>query len=143
MWLVNYFRECKAWREVKKVYKSNRKEFEKVGLKCDYFGRLYKVINRDPTIHLGTPEDSELLSQELKELSEFLIKMNLIDILAYELIPLEDGDDKSFENAYLITLTPAWDLNRQYVSFGSTSCLLLVTASLLTGIYFLISNVLC
>lgn len=138
MWLTNYINECKAWREVKKVYKTNKSDFEKVGLKCDYFGRLYKVINRDPNIALGTPEDSELLSVELKEISEFLIKMNLIDILAYELTPLEDSDEKTFENAYLVTLTPAWDLNKQYVTFGTTTLLGLTGVSIITGIYFLI-----
>lgn len=142
MWIVNYFHEWKAWREVKKLYKQNKSEFDKIGLKSDYFGRLYKVINRDPTIPLGTPEDSELLSQELKELSEFLIKMNIIDILAYELTPLEDSDDKSFENAYLITLTPAWDLNKQYVSFTTTTLLFLTVCGFFTGLYFLVSNLL-
>ena len=63
MWIVNYFREWKAWREVKKVYKENQKDFEKIGLKSDWFGRLYKVINRDPKIPLGTQEDEILLQK--------------------------------------------------------------------------------
>lgn len=140
MWIVNYFREFRAWREVRKVYKQNKKEFEKLNLRSDWFGRIFKVINRDPSIRLGTPEDSELLTMELKEISNFLIKMNLMDILAYELTPLEQSDEKTFENAYLVTLTPAWDLSRQYVSLTSTSCLILTVCSILTGLYFLISH---
>ena len=142
MWIVNYFREWKAWREVKKVYKENQKDFEKIGLKSDWFGRLYKVINRDPKIPLGTQEDEILLQKELKEISDFLIKMNIMDILAYELIPQEQSDDKTFENAYLIKLTPAWDLSKQYVSFKSTFLLIFSTSIIITGLYYLINFIL-
>lgn len=139
MWIVNYFREWKAWREVKKVYKSHQKEFEKIGLKCDWFGRIYKVINRDPSIALGTIKDEELLTQELKVISDFLIKMNIMDILAYELIPQESSDDKTFENAYLVKLTPCWNISKQYVSFKSSFWLLFGTCSILTFLVYLIT----
>ena len=138
MWLVNYIREWKAWRTVKKVYNENKKEFEKIGIKSDWFGRLYKVINRDPAIQLGTIKDEELLTSELREISEFLVKMNVMDILAYDLIPLEDSDNDSFENAYLIKLTPAWDLSRQYVSFKTTFWLMLSTGGIITILIYLI-----
>ena len=141
MWLVNYFKEWKAWREVKKVYKQNKKDFDKVGLKSDWFGRLYKVINRDPSIPLGTPEDEVLLQRELKEISDFLIKMSLIDILAYELIPQEQSGEDYFENAYLIKLTPAWDLSKQYVSFKTSFWLLFFSGLIITGLYFLFTLV--
>lgn len=140
MWLINYIREFKVWREVKKVYKENQKDFEKMGIKSDWFGRLYKVINRDPKIPLGTEEDEILLSKELKDISEFLVKMNIMDILAYELIPQEQSDDETFENAYLVKLTPAWDLTKQYVSFKSSFFLLLFTCGIITCIYYLIRN---
>lgn len=140
MWLINYFREFKVWREVKKVYEENQKDFEKMGIKSDWFGRLYKVINRDPKIPLGTEEDEILLSKELKDISEFLVKMNIMDILAYELIPQEQSDDETFENAYLIKLTPAWDLTKQYVSFKSSFLLLLFTCGIITCVYYLIRN---
>lgn len=134
MWLVNYFRELQAWRVVKKVYKNNKKVFDKIGLKCDWFGRLYKVINRDPSIQLGTIKDEELLTNELKEISDTLIKMNIMDILAYELIPLEQSDDKTFENAYLVKLTPAYDIRKQYVKMSSTITLILVACGIITGL---------
>ena len=136
MWLKKYINEWKTWRVVRKIYKENQKEFEKMQLKSDWFGKLYKVINRDPEIKLGTPEDERLLSQELNELSNFLIKMNIMDIVAYELIPLEKSDETSFENAYLITLTPAYDLNKQYVTFASTLILFFCTCAIITGIIF-------
>lgn len=141
MWLVNYIHEWKAWRIVKSVYNKNKKEFDKIKIRSDWFGRLYKVINRDPSIQLGTTKDEELLTDELREISEFLVKMNIMDILAYELKPLEESDDKYFENGYLITLTPAYRLDKQYVTILSTSLLSLTTSVILTGIYFLITMI--
>ena len=139
MWLKNYINEWKVWREIKKVYKDNQKDFEKVGLKSDYFGRLYKVINRDPSIPLGTPEDEILLQKEFKELNDFLISKNIIDLLALELIPQEESDDNTFENAYLIVFTPAYNLDKQYVSFKSTFWLFIGTCLTLTGLGYLIN----
>lgn len=120
MWIKNYFNELKAWSIMRKVYKENKSEFDKVGLKSDWFGRLWKVINRDSTIPLGTKDDEILLSKEMKEISEVLIKTNVMDMLAYELIPLEESNDDNFENSYLIKLTPAWNLDKQYVTIRST-----------------------
>lgn len=139
MWLINYFRELKSWREVRKTYKQNRSEFEKHGLKKDWFGVIYKVINRDPNIRLGTPEDEMLLREELGELNDFLVEQNLMEILAFELIPQEQSDEESFENAYLIKLTPAYNLDKQYVSFKSTFWLFFWTCAFITGLYFLLT----
>lgn len=138
MWLVNYFREWKVWRIVKKVYDSNRSEFEKVGLKRDWFGRIYKVINRDPDIPLGTIKDEELLVGELKEISDVLVKTNTMDILAYELKPLEKNHGDTFENAYLVTLTPAYRMDTQYVTFSSTVMLILIGICILCGLGYLL-----
>ena len=72
MWLKNFYNELKAWRIIRKVYKENKSEFEKIGLKKDWFGRLWLVINRDPKIPLGSAEDEELLGNELHIISDFL-----------------------------------------------------------------------
>lgn len=138
MWIKNYFNELKAWSIMRKVYKENKPKFDKVGLKSDWFGRLWKVVNRDASIPLGTSEDEELLSQEMQDISKVLIETNVMDMLAYELIPLEESDEKNntFENSYLIKLTPAWNLERQYVTMKSTCWLILSTLILLGGIGF-------
>ena len=116
MWLKNYFNELKAWSIMRKVYKENKAEFDKVGLKSDWFGRLWKVINREPKITLGSEEDAILLTKEQNEISEVLIKTNVIDMLAYELIP--------------------WNLSRQYVTMKSTILLILSSLLILGGIIF-------
>lgn len=123
-WLKNYFNERKAWRIVRREYKKNKRLFDAVGLKTDWFGRMYKVINRDPDIELGSGEDEVYLRKELAEVTAVLVKTNLMDIMAYELTPLEDvtqleDGKEEFEHGYLITLTPAWNLDRQYVTFWS------------------------
>lgn len=141
MWLINYIKEWKTWREVKKVYKQNKSKFDEVGLKSDWFGRLYKVINRDPEIPLGSMEDEVLLKKELDDINTFLISQNIVDILAFELIPQEESGDNYFENAYLIKLTPAWDITKQYVSFKSTFWLLFISGLIITGLYFLLTLV--
>lgn len=141
MWIVNFVNELKAWRIVRREYKKNRSLFESVGLKSDWFGKLYKVINREPEIVLGSDEDEVYLRKDLSEISAVLIKCNIYDILAYELKPLEavtkiDDTHEEFEHGYLITLTPAWNLDRQYVTFWSVIWVTILFAGLITGLVY-------
>lgn len=124
MFLKNFVNELKAWRIVNKIYKKNKADFNKVGLKKDWFGKLYRVINRSTDITLGDDMDEALLHKETTEIWQVLVKHNLVDILAYELKPLEEvtplGDGREeYEHGYLVTLTPAWNLDRQYVTVKS------------------------
>ena len=144
MFLKNFFNELKAWFIVRREYKNNKILFESIGLKSNWFGKLYKVINRDPSIELSSGEDEVYLRKELSEISAVLIKCNIYDILAYELKPLEDErqiDEThiEYEHGYLITLTPAWNLDRQYVTFWSIAFVILFFAALIGGlVYFTI-----
>lgn len=120
----NFFLEAKAWHIVRREYRKNKALFDSIGLKSDWFGKLYKVINRDPEIKLSSGEDEVYLRKELSEISAVLIKCNIYDILAYELKPLEeerqiDETHIEYEHGYLIVLTPAWNLDRQYVTVKS------------------------
>ena len=148
MWIVNFFRELKVWRIIRKVCKENEQFIEKSGLKFDWLGHIYTVINRDPNIKLGTDEDRHLLMRELNEIQNVLVKLNIIDLLAYELIPLEsteistDGSEEIFENSYLIKFTPAEDVSKQYVKPWSCFCVFvgipaLIAASVFALFYFL------
>ena len=60
----NFFLEVKAWHIVRKEYRKNRALFDAIGLKKDWFGHLYKVINRDPEIELSSGEDEIYLRKE-------------------------------------------------------------------------------
>lgn len=121
MWISNFFKELKVWRTIRKVCKENKQFIENAGLKYDWLGHIYTVINRDPNIKLGTDEDRQLLMRELQDIQTVLVKLNIIDLLAYELIPLEsseiskDGVQEIFENGYLVKFTPAEDVSKQYV----------------------------
>lgn len=140
-YIKNFFLELKAWRIVNKVYKENKADFDKVGLKKDWFGKLYRVINRDTDITLGDEMDEALLHKETTEIWQGLVKHNIVDILAYELKPLEDErqiDEThiEYEHGYLITLTPAWNLDRQYVTFWSIIFVILFFAALIGGMIY-------
>jgi hypothetical protein len=148
MWILNFFKELKVWRTIRKVCKDNKQFLEKSGLKSDWIGHIYTVINRDPNIKLGGDEDRMLLMKELNDIQNVLVKLNIIDLLAYELIPLEsseisdDGSEEIFENGYLIKFTPAEDVTKQYVTpkscffifFGIPTLIAAIICSL---IYFL------
>ena len=115
--------------------------FESIGLNSNWFGKLDKVINRDPSIELSSGEDEVYLRKELSEISAVLIKCNIYDILAYELKPLEDErqiDEThiEYEHGYLITLTPAWNLDRQYVTFWSIAFVILFFTALIGGLVY-------
>ena len=145
MWIVKFFKELKVWRTIRKVCKENRQFFEEVGLKYDWLGHIYTVINRDPNIKLGSDEDRALLMRELNDIQKSLVKLNIIDLLAYELIPLEsseiskNGEQEIFENGYLVKFTPAEDVSRQYVKPWSCFCVFVLIPALVTaGIFALI-----
>ena len=133
--------ELKAWHIVRKEYRKNKALFDSVGLKKDWFGRFYRVINRDPEISLGSDEDQIYLHNETSKIWAVMVKLNLADILAYELKPLEDErqiDEThiEYEHGYLITLTPAWNLDRQYVTFWSIIFVTLFFATLIGGMVY-------
>ena len=141
MWIKNFIRECKVWNEIRKVYKKNKEEFLNMGLKMDWFGHIYKVINRDANIPLGTADDEILLRKELNDIQEFLVKQNIVDILAYELKPQEEtyvneNGEEVYENAYLVLFTPAYRLDKQYVTIKNililTFFLLLIVGGIIS-----------
>lgn len=139
MWIAKFFKELKVWRTIRKVCKENEKFIEKSGLKFDWLGHIYTVINRDPSIKLGSDEDRALLMRELNDIQNTLVKLNVIDLLAYELIPLEsseiskDGEQEIFENGYLVKFTPAEDVSKQYVKPWSCFFVFVVIPSLIVG----------
>lgn len=142
MWIVNFFKELKVWITIKKVCNENEYFLESSGLKCDWLGHIYTVINRDPNIKLGSDEDRVLLMKELNDIQNSLIKLNVVDLLAYELIPLEssemskDGVEEIFENGYLVKFTPAEDISKQYVKPWSCFCVFFGIPVLIASLVF-------
>lgn len=148
MWIINFFKELNVWRTIRNVCKENKQFLENAGLKYDWVGHIYTVINRDPNIELGSDEDRYLLMKELKDIQNILVKLNIIDLLVYELIPLEsseiskDGEQEIFENGYLVKFTPAEDISKQYVKPWSCFCVfvgipVLIAAAVFSLVHFL------
>ena len=145
MWIAKFFKELKVWRIIRKVCKENEQFLENAGLKYDWLGHIYTVINRDPNIRLGSDEDRLLLMKELNDIQNTLIKLNIIDLLAYELLPIEsseisdDGSEEVFENSYLVKFTPAEDVSKQYVTPLSCFCVFVgIPVLIATGVFALI-----
>ena len=142
MWIAKFFKELKVWRTIRKVCKDNKQFIENSGLKYDWLGHIYTVINRDPSIKLGSDEDSLLLMKELEDIQTTLVRLNIIDLLAYELIPLEstemsdDGTEEIFENSYLVKFTPAEDVSKQYVKPWSCFCVFVGIPALIVAAVF-------
>lgn len=142
MWIAKFFKELKVWRTIRKVCKDNKQFIEKSGLKYDWLGHIYTVINRDPSIKLGSDEDRLLLMKELEDIQSTLVRLNIIDLLAYELIPLEstemsdDGTEEIFENSYLVKFTPAEDVSKQYVKPWSCFCVFVGIPALIVAAVF-------
>ena len=142
MWIANFFKELKVWRTIRKVCKENEQFLESAGLKCDWLGHIYTVINRDPNIKLGSDDDRFLLMKELNDIQSVLVKLNIIDLLAYELIPLEtseisdDGSEEIFENGYLVKFTPAEDVTKQYVNTRSCFFVFVGIPALIVAVVF-------
>lgn len=142
MWIANFFKELKVWRTIRKVCKENEQFLESAGLKYDWLGHIYTVINRDPNIKLGSDDDRFLLIKELNDIQSALVKLNIIDLLAYELIPLEsseisdDGSEEIFENGYLVKFTPAEDVSKQYVNTGSCFFVFVGIPALIVAVVF-------
>lgn len=143
MWIKNFINELRAWFIVKKVYDDNRSDFLSLNIKSSWFGKLYTVINRSVDIDLGSEEDNVYLQNDLAKIWQLFVKHNIADIVAYELKPL-DGEHKidethvEYEHGYLLTFTPAWNLDRQYVTFWSVLGVLTALTGIVTGITYLV-----
>lgn len=137
-WLRGFYYDIKAWRIVKQVCKENKDRLDKLGLKMDWIGRVYKVINRDPTIPLGSSDDEVILSREFQELGNLFIELNLADIVIPSMFPIETEG----ANAYLVIYTPGIDVNRAYLTVKSAILMFLLTLILsggfITGLIYLI-----
>lgn len=138
--LKGFFLELKAYWIVRREYRRHKEMFKSVGLKMDWFGRLWRVINRDPDVaELGSDADRVYLQNDLAQITQVLVEYNIADIVSLEIIPLEevndiDGETEEFENAHLVILTPMWMSDRQYVTGWSVFWVCLLFAIIISAI---------
>jgi len=84
----------------RKVAKSNSEELLEFGLRVDWIGRLYTVINLPEEVATQPYSQQPYVLSQLRKYDEVLLRLQLSDVLypEFEKIPGED--------AYLLVLTP-------------------------------------
>lgn len=100
MYWVKLFQEIRIWMLSRRVAKSNVEELLEFGLRVDWIGRLYTVINLPEEVATQPYAQQPYVLSQLRKYDEVLLRLQLSDVLypEFEKIPGED--------AYLLVLTP-------------------------------------
>ena len=109
----NFFRESKLLYKYSRAVKSIQEELEEQGLRIDWLGRVYCVVNL-PDEYQNQPEmmQQSIVFKELKEVSDILMKYGLSD----HAFPLIEKLDEKGACAFLVVLYPETD----YFNFWRT-----------------------
>tara|TARA_B110000902_G_scaffold264421_1_gene345881 strand:- start:46 stop:504 length:459 start_codon:yes stop_codon:yes gene_type:complete len=109
----NFFRELRLLYRYSRAVKSIQTELEDQGLRIDWLGRVYTVVNLAEEYH-NQPEmmQQSIVFKELKPTSDILMKYGLSEH-AYPLIEKLDEKDSC---AFLVVLYPETD----YFNFWRT-----------------------
>ena len=100
----NFFREANLLRKYGLAVKGIQKELEKEGLRVDWLGRIYTVINiKEEFRNQPDLAQQAVVFQELKPASDILMRYGLSDYAYPEIQKVED----TF--SYLVILYPETD----------------------------------
>jgi hypothetical protein len=115
----------KCYRAVKKI----EPELYEQGLRVDWIGRVYAVINLEGD-ELNQPEllQQSLVLQSLSPISEILVKYGLSDVLYPDVRKVDES------SSYLVILYPETD----YVDLGAVTTAALVTGTYATAIWAIV-----
>jgi hypothetical protein len=115
----------KCYRAVKKI----EPELYEQGLRVDWIGRVYAVINLEGD-ELNQPEllQQSLVLQSLSPISEILVKYGLSDVLYPDVRKVDES------SSYLVILYPETD----YVDLGAVTTAVLVTGTYATAIWAIV-----
>lgn len=100
MYWIKLLEEIRIWMLSRRVTRSNEEELFEFGLRVDWIGRLYTVINLPEEVASQPYSQQPYVLSQLRKYDEVLLRLQLSDILypEFEKIPGED--------AYLLVLTP-------------------------------------
>lgn len=100
MYWIKLLEEIRIWMLSRQVTRSNEEELLEFGLRVDWIGRLYTVINLPEEVASQPYSQQPYVLSQLRKYDEVLLRLQLSDILypEFEKIPGED--------AYLLVLTP-------------------------------------
>lgn len=127
MYWINFFREYRIWRTVKRVALKNPNLLEENNLRVDWVGRLYTVINLPDEIIQNPYLEETYVIQQLREYDKVLITLGLADIIYPEFSKIEG------ESAYLLILYPESD----YLNWSRFIFNFFITLGSVIGLYFL------
>ena len=123
-----FFFVKEAWLLIKcyRAVKSIEPELYEQGLRIDWIGRIYAVINLEGD-ELNQPEllQQSIVIQSLSPISQILVKYGLSDVMFPDIRKVEGTD------SYLVILYPETD----YVDPGAVITSILVTSAYITGIW--------
>ena len=103
MYFINLFKEIRIWFIFYKAVQENKKFLEESGLRIDWIGRIYTIINLPEDIANNDLARDPYAFGELKQFDNVLIKVRLNDMVYPELLKLPDAD------AFLLVLAPERD----------------------------------
>jgi len=103
MYIIKLFREINLWRKVRKVAKENQEKLKENGFRVDWVGRIYTVINLPEEVITQPYSEEGYVLMKLREYDKFFLDMGIADVVAPEMIRLEDAP------AYLLVLSPDRD----------------------------------
>ena len=100
MYWIKLIEEIRIWMLSRRVTRSNEEELLEFGLRVDWIGRLYTVVNLPEEVASQPYSQQPYVLSQLRKYDEVLLKLQLSDVLypEFEKIPGEE--------AYLLVLTP-------------------------------------
>ncbi|NDE10258.1 MAG: hypothetical protein EBZ95_06805 [Chitinophagia bacterium] len=112
MWLAilnffNVYRDIKVYRDYLNVIK---KEYEnspiwvRKGMRIDWFGRIYTVVNLPPEVILSSdlPKEARpsFVMSEIKPINDYFKKINIEELITLWLVPVKDTNEESYLVVY-------------------------------------------
>ena len=101
--LFKVLKELKLYREYLKIIKKeslDSPEWTKLKLRKDWFGRIYTVFNLPPEVTQSPdfPRYSRpaFVFDQIKPINNYLTRLNLQEIIAPTMNPIEGTDEESF-----------------------------------------------
>jgi hypothetical protein len=101
MYLIDLKDDIVIWYKYAKVTKSNREKLDKKGLRVDWAGRLYTVVNV-PVEMRNNPNIEMWVMQQLSIYNDILLELGIADYSFPEVQRIEEPD----VDAYLVVMYP-------------------------------------
>lgn len=100
MYWIKLIEEIRIWMLSRRVTRSNEEELLEFGLRVDWIGRLYTVVNLPEEVASQPYSQQPYVLSQLRKYDEVLLKLQLSDVLYPEFEKIQG------EEAYLLVLTP-------------------------------------